>query len=208
MAQFLLQNGTVLIHDQNEDVKAVRTDILIKSNKIAKIGTGISTPDATVIDCTDKVISPGFIDTHHHVWQTQLKGRHANHTLMQYMPSGNFTAFLYKAEDVFWGQLGGLLEMLDGGTTAVVDYAHISMSPEHSTGAPVEDDPLRLMEYLQTTTPSPRPSPLVFAQATASPQILASNPQTHLRSTPTAWAATRSIPSTNSPNRVPGAMAA
>lgn len=76
---------------------------------------------------------PGFIDTHHHVWQTQLKGRHANQTLLNYFPTGNFTAKLFSAEDTFWGQLGGCLEMIDCGTTTVADYAHINMSPDHST---------------------------------------------------------------------------
>ena len=37
----------------------------------------------------------------------------------------------YSAEDVFWGQLGGCLEMIDGGTTTVVDHASLTLSPEH-----------------------------------------------------------------------------
>jgi cytosine/adenosine deaminase-related metal-dependent hydrolase len=39
----------------------------------------------------------------------------------------------YTAEDVFWGELGGCLEMLHAGTTTVVDHAHVAHSPEHST---------------------------------------------------------------------------
>ncbi|KAL6862905.1 hypothetical protein ACO1O0_003147 [Amphichorda felina] len=41
----------------------------------------------------------------------------------------------YTPEDVFWGELGGCLEMLEAGTTTVVDHAHISHSPEHNTAA-------------------------------------------------------------------------
>ncbi|KAK3723163.1 hypothetical protein LTR37_001886 [Vermiconidia calcicola] len=132
MAQLLLKNGIALIHDESEQVQAVKTDILARGNLIAKIGSNISSPQAEVIDCTDKIISPGFIDTHHHVWQTQLKGRHADHTLVNYYPTGNFTAKLFTAEDTFWGQLGGCLEMIDCGTTSVADFAHINMSPEHN----------------------------------------------------------------------------
>lgn len=132
MSQLHLTNGTVLVHDAHDHVKAVRADILIEGNKIAKIRQDISAPHAQIIDCTDKLISPGFIDTHHHVWQTQLKGRHADHTLMNYFPSGNFTSKLFNADDVFWGQLGGCLEMIDGGTTTVADFAHINITPEHS----------------------------------------------------------------------------
>lgn len=83
---YLLKNGTVLLHDDNERVQVANTDILIEGNKISKIGKDITAASsATIIDCTDKIISPGFIDTHHHVWQTQLKGRHADQTFLEYM---------------------------------------------------------------------------------------------------------------------------
>ncbi len=66
MTQILLRGGTALIHDGNDKIEAVRADILIKDNRISKIGANISGSDADVIDCTDRIISPGFIDTHHH----------------------------------------------------------------------------------------------------------------------------------------------
>lgn len=66
MTQILLKGGTALIHDANEKVDAVKANILIKGNKISEIGANISASQADVIDCTDKIISPGFIDTHHH----------------------------------------------------------------------------------------------------------------------------------------------
>jgi cytosine/adenosine deaminase-related metal-dependent hydrolase len=132
-SHLLLKNGTALIHGGNDKVNAVRTDILVSGSKISKIAANISPPPGSeVIDCTDNIISPGFVDTHHHVWQTLLKGRHANHTLMQYLPEGNFTSSLHTAEDTFWGQLAGCLEMIDCGTTSVVDFAHVNYSPEHS----------------------------------------------------------------------------
>ena len=155
MAQLLLKNGTALIHDANEHVNSAKTDILIQGNRIAKIGTDILAPQATVIDCTDKIISPGFIDTHHHVWQTQLKGRHADHTLMNYFPTGNFTAKLFTAEDVFWGQLGGCIEMIECGTTTVADYAHINISPEHNYSA-ISATVAAGIRYVYGFAPNPR----------------------------------------------------
>ncbi|KAM0694466.1 hypothetical protein Q7P36_004821 [Cladosporium allicinum] len=129
----LLKNGTALIHGENDKVDAVRTDILISGSKISMVAANISPPPGSeVINCTDKIISPGFVDTHHHVWQSLLKGRHANQTLMQYLPEGNFTSSLHTAEDTFWGQLAGCLEMIDCGTTSVVDFSHVNYSPEHN----------------------------------------------------------------------------
>ena len=90
----VLTNGTVLIHDANNHVVPTQTSILIKDGKIAKIAKDIEAEEGVeVIDCTHKIISPGLIDTHHHGWQTQLKGRHANQMLMEYMVSGMSASF-------------------------------------------------------------------------------------------------------------------
>lgn len=129
----LLQGGTVLTHGGNDHVLPIKADLLIEGNIITKIEEGIqSPPHAEVIDCTDKILSPGFIDTHHHLWQTLLKGRHGNELLLDYIPTGNFTSSLHSPADMYWGQLGGCLECLDVGTTTVVDHAHLNYSAEHT----------------------------------------------------------------------------
>lgn len=94
----LLKGGTVLTHSPTDDkvIPLHDTDVLVLDNIIAQVGKDISPPvnDATtdaqveIIDCKGKIVSPGFIDTHHHLWQTQLKGRHAEEGLVAYMVSG------------------------------------------------------------------------------------------------------------------------
>jgi cytosine/adenosine deaminase-related metal-dependent hydrolase len=65
------------------------TDLLIEENLIKAIGCNLPVSDKTrVIDCTNNIISPGFIDTHHHLWQSQLKGRFNDDTFLEYMPKG------------------------------------------------------------------------------------------------------------------------
>lgn len=132
----LLQGGTLLIHDENSHVVPTIGDLLVTGSVIAKIGPEIQPgPDTKVIDCKGKIISPGFIDTHRHMWQTQLKGRHANQTLMEYMPRGNSVSTLYTVEDLFYGQLSGALESIDAGTTTVVDHSSCNSSPDHRKSA-------------------------------------------------------------------------
>ncbi|KAI1068701.1 hypothetical protein LB507_006216 [Fusarium sp. FIESC RH6] len=140
MASILLKNATLLVPRGSGDdtiVPLKNHSLLIEGNKITRIAAQIDPPSESteVIDCTAKLITPGFIDTHHHVWQTQVKGRHADHGLLEYMAPGNMVSHSYKPEDVFWGQLGGCLEALEAGTTTIVDHAHISYSPEHNSAA-------------------------------------------------------------------------
>ncbi|MCJ1231397.1 hypothetical protein MMC12_008074 [Toensbergia leucococca] len=140
----LFYNATILTHSPSPtDISNYRLvplrnhALLVTNNRITKIAPSIHPPsaDTKVIDCTHKILSPGFIDTHHHLWQTQLKGRHANELLLDYMGTGNLQSSNYDPTDVFWGELGGCLESIDGGTTTVVDHAHMNYSQAHSNAA-------------------------------------------------------------------------
>ncbi|KAF3763650.1 hypothetical protein M406DRAFT_94542 [Cryphonectria parasitica EP155] len=134
-SSLLLKGGTLLLHDEHNHVVPTKSDLLIQNNLITKISPSISAPlqdPATrVLDCTAKIISPGFISTHAHLWQTQLKGLHPNHTLFQYLPCGCLAGSLYTTADLFWGQLSGAMESLDAGTTTVVDHAHLNLGPDY-----------------------------------------------------------------------------
>jgi cytosine/adenosine deaminase-related metal-dependent hydrolase len=46
--------------------------------------------------------------------------------------TGNLQHAQYSPKDVFYGQLGSMLEALAAGTTTVLDHAHICISPAHA----------------------------------------------------------------------------
>lgn len=88
----LLQNGLVIEHGEQDSVQVVdNTDILIVDGIIKEVGKSIKPPPhAKVVDCSNKIISPGFINTHHHLWQTQLKGYGTDHCWLEYFSDGQY----------------------------------------------------------------------------------------------------------------------
>src|SRR5262249_29837855 len=50
-------------------------DVLIVRDKIQAVGAHLSAPHgAEVIDGRGKIVMPGFIDTHDHLWQSLIRG--------------------------------------------------------------------------------------------------------------------------------------
>jgi cytosine/adenosine deaminase-related metal-dependent hydrolase len=105
-SSLLLQGGTILYHERDDSITSLKnTDLLIDGNLIKAIGSDLPVSDtARIIDCTNKIISPGFIDTHHHLWQSQLKGRFNDDTLLDYMPKGNMASYAFSKENMYWGE--------------------------------------------------------------------------------------------------------
>ena len=112
-------------------------DVLIEDGVIAAVAPGLSVPDAEVLDGTDRIVVPGFIDTHRHLWQTAMRNIAADWTLSQYLVGVlGALAPVYRPEDVYAGNLLGALEALDHGITTILDWSHCAiMTPEHTDAA-------------------------------------------------------------------------
>ncbi|TRX92076.1 hypothetical protein FHL15_006943 [Xylaria flabelliformis] len=134
----LLSGGTIIAFDETSNSLDVIRDgsLLITDDQIAGLYSeanpkGIPA-DADIVDCTNKIITPGFIDTHRHGWQTALKTMGSNSTLAEYFLTFSSPAAgpLYNAEDVYAGQLAGLLEAVNAGVTTTLDHAHLMWSTD------------------------------------------------------------------------------
>ncbi|HYZ54135.1 MAG TPA: amidohydrolase family protein [Streptosporangiaceae bacterium] len=113
-----------------------RGDVLIEDARIAAVGEDLSAADAQIVDASRRIVMPGLVDTHRHLWQSSLRQIAADWTLGQYVEHMLFgLGHRFTPEDVYIGTLLGALEVLDAGITTVMDWAHIMRTPEHADAA-------------------------------------------------------------------------
>jgi cytosine/adenosine deaminase-related metal-dependent hydrolase len=135
MPDLLIRNADVL-DTEPEPVLHKQADVLVRDGLIAAVGPDLDAAGAEVFEATDRIVLPGFVDTHRHLWQTALRGLVVDDDLRTYLDLVLGTvAPRYRPEDVYAGNLAGALECLDGGITTVQDFSHLQYSLEHSDAA-------------------------------------------------------------------------
>jgi 5-methylthioadenosine/S-adenosylhomocysteine deaminase len=132
--ELLLKGGHVVTVDQSIGDLS-EGDVLIRDDLIAAIGPDLvpSSDDAEILDTTGRLVIPGLVDTHRHVWQGAIAAYTPQITGAGYEPivlAGISPA--YSPEDIYAGTLWGALQALDAGITTIADWAHNLQSPEHA----------------------------------------------------------------------------
>lgn len=108
----LLKGGVAVIHDEKDQAVPSRLDVLVKGNKIDQISKNIDPPAGTkVVDCKNKIIAPGFIDTHRHMYTIGLRGRHGDNLLEDYMVEGESRASMTSFSTLKMGRYSSSLQL-------------------------------------------------------------------------------------------------
>ncbi len=120
MPQTIILKNVELLSDRDE---LIQTDITISDDCITSIGTAMETGDkARVIDCTDKLAIPGLINTHTHAAMSLFRSYADDMLLMDWLENKIWPAEAnLTAEDVYYGTLLAIAEMLKTGTTTFAD---------------------------------------------------------------------------------------
>ncbi len=120
MPQTIILKNVELLSDCDE---LIQTDITISDDCITSIGTAMETGDkARVIDCTDKLAIPGLINTHTHAAMSLFRSYADDMLLMDWLENKIWPAEAnLTAEDVYYGTLLAIAEMLKTGTTTFAD---------------------------------------------------------------------------------------
>src|SRR5262245_10853646 len=122
----LLKGGVVLTMDAKLG-DFDRADVLIEGTKIVAVGPNLQAT-ATVIDASNMIVMPGFVDSHRHIWQGPLRNILPDGTLGQYFKSiGGTARAAYRPEDVYVGDLFSSWGAMNAGITTLLEIgrAHV-----------------------------------------------------------------------------------
>jgi 5-methylthioadenosine/S-adenosylhomocysteine deaminase len=133
-ARILLKGGTVLTLDRTiGDFE--NADVLIEGKKIVAVQPNLKA-DAQLIDASNTIVMPGFIDTHHHQYETLLRSILADGLLSGAKSyQSEIQAILtpaYRPEDAYISELVASLSQINAGVTTGVDTSQVSHTPEHT----------------------------------------------------------------------------
>lgn len=110
----LFEKGTVIsFDDATESLQILlNASVLVTGDRIGAIfqdTDNITVPSGTErVSVEGKIVSPGFVDTHRHGWQTAYKTLGSNTTLAEYFDRyGEFTqaGTEFTADDIYLGQV-------------------------------------------------------------------------------------------------------
>jgi len=134
MASLAIENGLIVTMDKERRILK-RGNVIIEDGKIASVekaeAKGKHRADET-IDAAGKIVMPGLICAHHHLYSTFARGM-----AIPGEPAKNFVEILEKLwwkldkamtkEDIYYSSLVPLIECVRNGTTTIIDH-HESQS--------------------------------------------------------------------------------
>jgi 5-methylthioadenosine/S-adenosylhomocysteine deaminase len=133
--RILLKGGAIISMDPKIGDLA-KGDVLIEGKKIVAIGPNL-TATAEVIDASNTILIPGFVDAHRHSWEGQLRRINPNAGTLDAYSAATHRSFAlhYRPHDHYVGNLITALGCIDAGITCIIDNSHNSRSAAHSDEA-------------------------------------------------------------------------
>lgn len=141
MPGMILKNISKIVTFDDNDTIINNADIQIMDKQIVKIDKDIlPDDDAKIIDCRNLLALPGFVNTHHHLYQTLFRCIDE----VQEKPLFPWLVGLYEfwkhidSEAVYYGALVGFSELLRTGCTTTSDHHYVF--PEGSSMDMIDEE--------------------------------------------------------------------
>ena len=129
----ILADGWVITMNEQREVLACAS-VCVAGDRIDAIGTKQQLtqryPEAEVMDCTGKIVMPGMVNTHTHLFQTLLKGLGDDMVLKKWFTCMTGPSAVHlTADDAHVAALHGCVESIRGGVTTLVDFMYAHPKP-------------------------------------------------------------------------------
>lgn len=119
-ARRVLPDGAVAFSPATGEILAVGPDVEVRAVH----------PAAEIVDCRGRLVLPGFVNTHTHLFQTLLKGLGDDRVLSDwFMAMTGPSAVELTEDDVHTAALHGCAEALTTGTTTLLDFMYVHPRP-------------------------------------------------------------------------------
>lgn len=120
----------------NDDYEIIRNGyVYVEDDKISEVGSDplrmaqLSAQAGSVIDAADKILMPGMVSAHTHLFQTFLRGLADDLPLYEWLSTQVWPfAELMTEDDIYCAALIGCLENLKTGATSCLDQDYINTS--------------------------------------------------------------------------------
>lgn len=101
-------------------------DVLLEGGRIAAVGRGLDGVGRSTLDAAGKIVMPGFVDTHDHLWQSLIRGCASDRDLYGWLeacvyPMGRVP---FGEQDAYAAVRLATFGLIGTGVTTVLDWSH------------------------------------------------------------------------------------
>lgn len=130
--EYILRGGYVLTMDSSLG-ELPSGDVHVKAGRIVAVAPRIDMRDVRIVDASRKIVMPGFVDTHQHLWTSVLRGSlRGDDPKFGYFPSKARAGAVMTPDDFYHSVRFGVAQNLASGITTVHDFCHNVPSPAHA----------------------------------------------------------------------------
>src|SRR5713101_7732629 len=97
---------------------------------VYRAGDGPDEPVARRLDARGRVVMPGLVNAHTHLFQTLIRGVYERLGFLEWLRRIYHCGRVLEPEDCLEGALVGLGEAVQSGVTTVVDHHFLNRTPE------------------------------------------------------------------------------
>ena len=136
MSDLMIRNAAVVVTMDAQRSELIDADVLIRDGMIQAVGQGLSPPQAEVIEARGCVVTPGLVNTHHHLYQSLTRAVPGGQDALLF----GWLKTLYPIwarfgpEEMFTSAQTGLVELALSGCTMTSDHLYL-----YPNGARLDD---------------------------------------------------------------------